>query len=493
MDKAESDDRFYDAFPIQTVSLRNDDNEPFPELSIEDASAGEEAGSMDFTVSLSPKSTQTVTVRYAITNDTARQGSDYTASPATATLTFAPGEDQKTISASLIDDNIDEDDETFTVTLSNPQNAVLAQNRGAATATIRDNDEASLSIDDTDALEGSSVNFTVSLSLESARTVTVGYAITDATAEEGSDYTASPATATLTFAPGQTRKTISVPTINDNLDEADETFTVTLSNPQNAALDRNFAVGTIINRHRGTLITPPPPPPPPPPAVTVSFGSSFYSVTEGETVAVRVTLSADPERTVTIPITIDQATSAATEDYSLSSTSVTFASGETLKDTTLTATDDNVDDDGEVVVLAFGTLPQNVSGGTSTSATVTIRDISSPRLEAEAGENRTLAQREEVILKGSATNAASGEPTYRWAYTGARNDIELRNPNTATCSFTAPGGLNEDTVLVFRLVVTDSRGGAAEDTVSITVTEQKVAFSSKDGGGTVTLSRRLNG
>ena len=49
VDKAESDDRFYDAFPIQTVSLRNDDNEPFPELSIEDASAGEEAGSMVFT------------------------------------------------------------------------------------------------------------------------------------------------------------------------------------------------------------------------------------------------------------------------------------------------------------------------------------------------------------------------------------------------------------------------------------------------------------
>ena len=485
VDKAESDDRFYDAFPIQTVSLRNDDNEPFPELSIEDASAGEEAGSMDFTVSLSPKSTQTVTVRYAITNDTARQGSDYTASPATATLTFAPGEDQKTISASLINDNIDEDDETFTVTLSNPQNAVLDQNRGAATGTIRDNDETALSIGDASGFEGTSINFTVTLSLQSTQTVSVGYEIADGSAREGSDYTASPATATLTFAPGQTQKTIRVPLQNDDINEPDETFTVIIRNPQNAALDRNFAVGTIINRHRGTLITPPPPPPP---AVTVSFGSSFYSVTEGETVAVRVTLSEDPERTVTIPITIDQATSAATEDYSLSSTSVTFASGETLKDTTLTATDDNVDDDGEVVVLAFGTLPQNVSGGTLTSATVTIRDISSPRLGAEAGENRTVAQREEVILKGSATSAASGEPTYRWAYTGTRNDIELRTPDAATCSFTAPGGLSEDTVLVFRLVVTDSRGASAEDTVSITVTEQKVAFSSKDGGGTVTLS-----
>ena len=147
-----------------------------------------------------------------------------------------------------------------------------------------------------------------------------------------------------------------------------------------------------------------------------------------------------------------------------------------------------VDDDGEVVVLAFGTLPQRVSGGTQTSTTITIRDINSPPLGVEAGENRTVAQREEVILRGSATNAAFGEPTYRWAYTGTRNDIELRNPDSATCAFTAPDGLSENIVLVFRLVVEDSRGGAAEDTVSITVTSQKIAFSSKNGGGTVTLN-----
>ena len=67
------------------------------------------------------------------------------------------------------------------------------------------------------------------------------------------------------------------------------------------------------------------------PNVSVQFASSVYSVTEGETVDVQVTLSADPERTVTIPLTIDQRTSAGTGDYSLSQTSVTFASGETSK------------------------------------------------------------------------------------------------------------------------------------------------------------------
>lgn len=129
--------------------------------------------------------------------------------------------------------------------------------------------------------------------------------------------------------------------------------------------------------------TPPtPPPPPPPPAVTVSFGSSSYSVTEGEETDVEVMLSADPERTVTIPITIDRETTAADEDYSLPE-SVTFASGETSKDITLAAADDEIDDDGEVVVLAFGTLPQGVSGGVPLSTTVTIADPVPPVDPAE--------------------------------------------------------------------------------------------------------------
>lgn len=127
------------------------------------------------------------------------------------------------------------------------------------------------------------------------------------------------------------------------------------------------------------------PPPPPEPAVTASFGSSFYSVTEGESVTVRITLSADPERAVTIPLTIDRSTTAGSEDYSLSSTSVTFASGEISKNITLAATDDRVDDDGETVVLVFGTLPQRVSRGTQASATVTIKDFNSPQLRAEGG------------------------------------------------------------------------------------------------------------
>ena len=91
---------------------------------------------------------------------------------------------------------------------------------------------------------------------------------------------------------------------------------------------------------------------------------------EGETVTVAVTLSADPERTVVIPITHtpqDGADSPA--DYTVPP-SVTFNTGQMSQTITFTAAQDEVDDDGESVLLGFGTLPPAVSLGTITQATV---------------------------------------------------------------------------------------------------------------------------
>ena len=124
-----------------------------------------------------------------------------------------------------------------------------------------------------------------------------------------------------------------------------------------------------------------PPPPPPPaqqddddPAVAVSFGSAAHSVTEGGTVEVTVTLDVDPERTVTVPLTVTVRDGASPADYSGVPASVTFDSGEVLKTFTFSATQDDVDDDGESVKLTFGTpLPARVSAGTGSESTVNIQ------------------------------------------------------------------------------------------------------------------------
>ena len=108
----------------------------------------------------------------------------------------------------------------------------------------------------------------------------------------------------------------------------------------------------------------------------VSFGGSDFSVPEGtRSVEVTINLSADPERTVTIPVTRDNQDGTTDSDYSGEPGSVTFNSGETEQSITFTATDDDVDDDGDLVKLGFGSsLPDGVSAGSTNEATVNIRD-----------------------------------------------------------------------------------------------------------------------
>ena len=111
------------------------------------------------------------------------------------------------------------------------------------------------------------------------------------------------------------------------------------------------------------------------PAVTVSFGQSSYTVDEGAAVDVTVTLSADPERTVVIPITAADQGGVTPADYSGVPGTVVFNSGDTSKTFTVTATQDTVDDDNESVLLGFGTMPEEgVTAGSPNQATVAITD-----------------------------------------------------------------------------------------------------------------------
>ncbi len=103
------------------------------DAAVDDISVGEAAGTAQFAVTLAQPSTATVTVDYQTAGLSATQGSDFL--PATGTVTFLPGETTQPVSVTLVDDNVGEGDETFTVTLSNPVNALLADAIGVATIT----------------------------------------------------------------------------------------------------------------------------------------------------------------------------------------------------------------------------------------------------------------------------------------------------------------------------------------------------------------------
>jgi hypothetical protein len=216
------------------------------DVTLKEGNAG--AAAANFTVTLSAASTEPVTVAYATADGTATAaGSDYRA--ANGTLTFAPGQTSKTISVLVDGDRIGEPSESFLVNLSSPTNATIADGQGVGT--IAD-DEPRISISDVTRYEGKKnqttlFSFTVTLSAAYDQPVTLSYRTTDGTAKASDqDYVAG--TGTLTFAPGETTKTITIEIKGDNKREADETFYLDLFGlSSNSLFARNRGVGTILN------------------------------------------------------------------------------------------------------------------------------------------------------------------------------------------------------------------------------------------------------
>ena len=221
-----------------------------PALAIGDATITEgDSGTVNatFTVTLTPVSGRSVFVQYATADGSATAGADYDAIAST-TLTFLAGETTKTITVPVHGDLLDEIDETFTVNLSGAQFATITD--GVGQGTITDDDALpELTVNDVTVTEGDSgsldANFTVSLTPVSGRQVTVQYATANGSAIAPGDYTAT--SGSLTFAPGQTTKTVSVPVNGDALDEIDETFNLNLSVPANATILDGVGLGTIVD------------------------------------------------------------------------------------------------------------------------------------------------------------------------------------------------------------------------------------------------------
>mgnify|MGYP001805925513 CR=1 FL=1 len=246
------------SFAGEVIGVDPDEPTPEPELpvinvSTSELSRGEGERVARITVNLSEASDQTVTVNYAAIADTATAGADYRLI-GSGVLNFLPGKTTQTITVSLINDLLVESDETFTVQLSTPVNATLGAD--ATTVTIVDNDTvpspdtSTLPIIQLDATkislnEGDSAQLTVMLSVAATQPVTVDYVTQDDTAQNASgDYVAT--SGSLTFAPGETSKTISVTTLDDTAVESNETFNVQLSNPVNATLTTAAALRVTI-------------------------------------------------------------------------------------------------------------------------------------------------------------------------------------------------------------------------------------------------------
>jgi hypothetical protein len=344
------------------VLLGNDD----VKIDVDDASIIEgNSGThtLNFPVTLSAVSLHDVTFNYTTSNGTAT-GSDFTGK--TGTVTIAAGQTTGMISIDILGDTLGETDEFFNLTLSAPTDAVLTKTLVHGTIL---NDDNYLSISDAQVIEGGAgtsktMVFTVTLfrAAGTPGTVTMDYKTADSTATAGADYTAIPITS-LTFAPNETTKTISVTVLGDASDEQDETVKVTLSNVvgMDTTGSKLVGTGTIIDDENLLVVSDAS-------LVEGDFGTTnmFFTVS---------LVNRTGSGTVTVNYATADGTATAGSDYTaIVNSTLTFATNETSKTIVVPILGDRVREGNETFALNFSNPGGASLATTSVTGTITDND-----------------------------------------------------------------------------------------------------------------------
>ena len=334
-----------------------------------------EGSSVVVKVILSADPERSVTVPISRTNQGGATDGDYSGVAANTSVTFNSGDTEKSITFAATDDSVDDDGESVLLGFGTLPTGVSLGINGESTVNITDDDVPSVTVRYEQGSytvgEGSSEVIQVILSAVPERTVTIPINKANLGGATTDDYSVTPTS--LTFNSVETEKSITFAATNDTVDDDGESVLLSFGTlPAGVSAGSPATVNITDNDLRSDPIADPDDP-----AVTVSYRQAAYSVEEGRIVIITIKLSADPERTVTIPISKANQGGATDADYTgvFADTSVTFNSGETVKFIPFTAISDGEDDDGESVLLGFGTLPTGVSAETPSAATVNIIDV----------------------------------------------------------------------------------------------------------------------
>ena len=350
-----------------TGTIIDNDARPTVTLVLTPASISEDGGVSMVTARLSHPSSEDTTLTVETAPVSPAVAGDYT-------LTLVPlllipageteSESLNQVRLTAVDNSVYEGDKTVTVSarVQNRQGVTAPQN---VTLTITDDEPAppALSIGDASVDEGdtgsTTLDFTVTLDRAATETVTVEWATSDGTATAGTDYTAG--TGSLTFSSGDSSKTVSVTVAGDEVDEPNETFEVTLSNPSGATLGDDTATGTITDDDD---------------APTVTLVLTPDTITEsGEASTVTASLDHPSSESTTVTVTATPESPAVAGDYTLSGSELTIAAGATTSTgtVTITAVDNAVHaPDKRVTVSATATNAQGIT--TPQDVTLTILD-----------------------------------------------------------------------------------------------------------------------
>ena len=222
--------------------------EDFPSitLAVSPSSVTEDGtANLVYTFTRSGSTTNPLTVNYSVAG-TATNGTDYASIP--TGVIFAANSATVTVIVDPTADTIVESNETVILTLATGTGYTVGT-PNAATGTITDDDTSvtsQLSINDITVVEGKDNHaiLTVTVDNPNPQPITFNYTTAPINATANVDYTSK--TGTITIAANTSTATISIPILNDNLNEPDEAFTVTLSNPVNATINPEGGIGEVI-------------------------------------------------------------------------------------------------------------------------------------------------------------------------------------------------------------------------------------------------------
>lgn len=375
-------------------------------LSAATYSVNESSSARTIVVNRNGGSTGTITVNYTTSNGTATAGQDYTAQ--SGTFTFLNGEVVKSFDIPINNDALDENDETVIITLSNPPPGVFITPNTTAVLTITDNDNPpTISITDVTHEESNVGNtqfsFRVSLSEPSGLPIAVDFATADGTATFNSDYL--PNNGQVNFAAGETLKNILVTVMGDLTPEVDETFFVNLSNPTNASVADNQAIGTIVDDDSPGKFR---------------FSFAPYTGTEHQLVQVTVTRTNGDAGTVTVDYVTSGGTATPFTDYAPVSGTLLFGDGETVKTFNVSIADDTTPEPNESVNVVLSNPFGGAGLGVPSVATINIVDDDNGTLFAISGEvkkpdNSPLANAT-ITLQGTQTGTITTDGNGKYSF-----------------------------------------------------------------------------
>ena len=341
------------------------DEDPPPAIAFAASAStvSETAGTVMLDVSLPIRSEKEIKIDYAVAaGGSAAANDDFMVTA--GTLTIPPGTTTVQVPVTVVNDTLDENDETVVIALSNPVNATLgAKTQYTLTITDDDNPPAvEFQQDTSTAAEGTATHaVTLTLSTASGLDVKVSVSQTGGTAT-AADLTV-PSTQ-ITIPAGSLSTSFNVTIIDDTADDDNETAVLTLASPVNASLGGRTQHTITITDNDNAPTVRFDPTTPDQSAAEKNSGTTTYTY--------RVILSASSNNTITVPVTLGG--SAMNNDYSIGTNDipVKFNPGETSKDVRVIVSGDNSRESDETVTLTLGTPTNATNAGDNQVRTHTI-------------------------------------------------------------------------------------------------------------------------